>query len=46
MSFWARTGKYVFLRTPRELINNGDDRGINNCILSYKDFIKMEQEEC
>ncbi len=45
MSFWARTGKYIFLRTPDGLIKNGDDRGINNCILSYKDFIKLENEE-
>lgn len=45
MSFWARTGKYIFLKSPRELIKNGDDRGIHNCILSYKDFIELENEE-
>lgn len=45
MSFWAGTGKYVYLKTPRELIQNGDDRGIHNCILSYKDFIRLENED-
>lgn len=45
ISFWARTGKYVFLKTPKGLIKNGDDRGIHNCILSYEDFIRLENEE-
>lgn len=45
MSFWSRTGKYVYLRTPDGLIKNGDDREIHNCILSYKDFIRLENEE-
>lgn len=45
MSFWAGTGKYVYLRHPKNQIKNGDDRGINNCILSYKDFIRLENEE-
>ncbi|MBO5138702.1 MAG: hypothetical protein J6B89_03570 [Bacilli bacterium] len=45
MSFWARTGKYVFLRIPKGQIKNGDERGINNCILSYKDFIMLENYE-
>lgn len=45
MSFWARTGKYIFLVEPKGLIKNGDDRGLQNCILSYKDFIRLENEE-
>ncbi len=45
MSFWAGTGKYVFLRIPKGQIKNGDERGINNCILSYKDFIMLENYE-
>lgn len=45
MSFWARTGRYIFLIHPKELIRNGDNRGLHNCILSYKDFIRIENEE-
>ena len=45
MSFWARTGRYIFLIHPKELIKNGDNRGLHNCILSYKDFIRIENEE-
>lgn len=45
MSFWARTGKYIFLRTPKKVIEHGDNRGIQNCILSYQDFIRLENEE-
>lgn len=45
MSFWARTGKYIFLVEPKGLIKNGDDRVIHNCILSYSDFIRLENEE-
>lgn len=45
MSYWARTGKYVFLIKPKGLIKNGDNRGLNNCILSYKDFIRLENED-
>lgn len=44
MSFWARTGKYIFLRTPKEPIEIGDCRGIQNCMKSYRRFIEMEQE--
>lgn len=43
ISFWARTGKYIFLRTPKESIEVGDCRGIKNCIETYKRFIEMEQ---
>ena len=45
MSFWTRTGRYIFLIHPKKLISNGDNRGLQNCILSYKDFIRMENEE-
>ena len=45
MSFWARTGKYIFLRTPKENIGLIDERGINNCISDYNKFITMEREQ-
>ena len=45
MSFWARTGKYVFLVEPKGLIKNIDDRGVSNCILAYQKFIELENEE-
>ena len=45
MCFWARTGRYIFLIHPKKLISNGDNRGLQNCILSYKDFIRLENEE-
>lgn len=45
MSFWARTGKYVFLIEPKGLIKCRDSCGLNNCILSYENFIKLENEE-
>lgn len=45
MSFWARTGRYIFLTYPKKPIRNGDNRGLQNCILSYKDFIRIENEE-
>lgn len=44
MSFWARTGKYVFLRQPRKIIDYKDERGLQNCIKAYKEFIKLENE--
>ena len=45
MSFWARTGKYVFLVEPKGLIKNIGDRGVSNCILAYQKFIELENEE-
>ena len=38
-------GTYIFLRTPKKVIEHGDNRGIQNCILSYQDFIRLENEE-
>lgn len=45
MSFWARTGKYIFLRSPKQNIELINERGIDNCISAYKNFINLEQEE-
>lgn len=46
MSFWARTGKFIFLRSPKSKITivTEKDRGINNCIEAYKEFVRLEQE--
>ena len=46
MSFWARTGKFIFLKSPKSkiIIPTENDRGINNCIESYKKFIELEQK--
>ncbi len=46
MSFWARTGKFIFLRIPKGKIKTKDDRGIQNCIDAYKQYVKLEQEQC
>lgn len=46
MSFWARTGKFIFLRSPKAKITivTESDRGINNCIKAYKEFIRLENK--
>lgn len=46
MSFWARTGKFIFLRSPKTKITivTEKDRGINNCIKAYKEFIRLENK--
>jgi len=41
MSFWARTGKFIFTITPKEIIETLDDRGIKNCIVAYKKLIEQ-----
>lgn len=43
MSFWARTGKFIFLRVPKGKIKTNDDRGIKNCIDAYNQFVKLEK---
>lgn len=45
MSFWARTGKFIFLRAPKGPVVTQSDRGINSCIETYKEFIRLENEE-
>lgn len=43
MSFWARTGKFVFTKLPRDNFNwksAQEDRGIKNCIKYYKKEFK------
>lgn len=42
MSFWARTGKFIFLITPKGPIITQTDRGIKSCIESYNQFVKLE----
>ncbi len=44
MSFWARTGRFIFLRSPKGTIVTEEDRGINNCIEAYKEFIRLENK--
>ena len=44
MSFWSRTGKFIYLRVPKKTIITKDDRGIKNCIQAYKMFIKSEEK--
>lgn len=39
MSFWARTGNFIFNICPPEPIITADDRGINNCINAYWQLI-------
>lgn len=39
MSFWARTGKFIFTKSPSSPIKTRDDRGIKNCIDAYKQLI-------
>ncbi len=46
MSFWARTGKFIFLKIPRGPIITQDDRGIRNCIQAYMQYIELEKKEC
>lgn len=47
MSFWARTGKFIFLRCPssKTTIVTENDRGIKNCIAAYKEFVRLENEK-
>lgn len=47
MSFWARTGKFIFLRCPSNKITVAieDDRGIKNCIDAYKEFVRLENKQ-
>lgn len=44
MSFWARTGKFIFLRCPSSKITiaTENDRGIKNCIAAYEEFVRLE----
>lgn len=44
MSFWARTGKFIFVRLPqKENINSiDDDRGIKKCIETYERSFKND----
>lgn len=40
MSFWARTGKFIYLTPPESNFKrrvNEDDRGIKTCIRKYKE---------
>lgn len=46
MSFWARTGKFIFLRCSSSKITvvTENDRGIKNCIAAYEKFVRLENE--
>ncbi|MBR4260639.1 MAG: hypothetical protein IKQ33_01630 [Clostridia bacterium] len=46
MSFWARTGKFIFLRIPKNkiVITSDNDRGLNNCIDAYLKFFGAEDK--
>lgn len=45
MSFWARTGKFIFTQSPtKENTNNFNDRGIKNCINLYNQNFKENVE--
>lgn len=41
MSFWARTGKFIFNICPLEPIITDDDRGIRNCIDAYYQLVNQ-----
>lgn len=49
MSFWARTGRYIYTINPKNIsnivtIDPDYDRGIQNCINCYKNtFLKQEE---
>lgn len=44
MSFWARTGKFIFNISPSEPIITIADRGIKNCIDAYWQLVQeLEQ---
>ena len=45
MSFWARTGRFIFLKNPRGPIVTQDDRGLKNCIEAYLECVRLEQSE-
>ncbi len=47
MSFWARTGRFIFNICPPEPIITSSDRGIKSCMVAYwqlVDAIKREYE--
>lgn len=44
MSFWARTGKFIFNVCPPEPIITIDDRGIKNCIDAYWQLVNQMKE--
>ena len=44
MSFWAKTGRFVFLRVPKGKVKIKDDRGIKNCIDAFNQYVKLEQK--